>query len=131
VLTHTSRDFMESDDIQGDTDYFGRVHYSQEHPEFTVRNLNALTAHQKPLPYNLYSFIRGRDIFDRIENYKAFLDDIRLILQPDGVVEFMEIDPRPRVHAQRRASEIDDHISGPITDWGPEIADRFRDPWDG
>jgi hypothetical protein len=60
------------------TDYFGKVHLSQQHPEFTVRNINSLLNHTNPIPYNLYSLIRGRDIFDRVESYKTFLDDVRL-----------------------------------------------------
>lgn len=58
-------------------DYFTLVHTSQNAPEFTMRNLNSLLAHSKPIPHNLYEFIRAREIFDRIESYKTFLDDIR------------------------------------------------------
>lgn len=59
-------------------DYFSGVHDTQEHPEFSVRNLNCILAHQTPIPHNLYSIVRGRDIFDRIESYKTFLEDVRL-----------------------------------------------------
>lgn len=58
-------------------DYFSLVHTTQSAPEFTLRNLNCLLAHTKPIPHNLYEFIRAREIFDRIESYKTFLDDIR------------------------------------------------------
>ena len=58
-------------------DYFGVVHTSQEAPEFTMRNINSLLAHHTPIPHNLYEFIRAREIFDRIESYKTFLDDVR------------------------------------------------------
>ena len=53
------------------------------------------------------------------------------ILQPDGVVEFVEIDPRPRVaYVGREYEEKKDHKSGPQTDWTHKIADRFKDPCD-
>ena len=58
-------------------DYFGVVNTSQEAPEFTMRNINSLLAHHTPIPHNLYEFIRAREIFDRIESYKTFLDDVR------------------------------------------------------
>jgi len=60
------------------TDYFSRVHMDQKIPEFSVRNLNALLIHEDPIPHNLYSLIRSRDVFNRIESYKSFLDDVRL-----------------------------------------------------
>jgi hypothetical protein len=59
-------------------DYFGRVHSTQESPEFTIRNINSLLAHQNPMFHNVYEFIRAREIFDRVESYKTFLEDIRL-----------------------------------------------------
>jgi hypothetical protein len=54
------------------------------------------------------------------------------ILQPDGVVEFLEIDPRPRLS---KTSDIDHdnskaHKSGPETDYTNVIADRFKNPND-
>jgi hypothetical protein len=53
------------------------------------------------------------------------------ILQPDGVVEFLEVDPRPRVYfLNRRRPENDDHTSRPETDWTDIIADRFKDAYD-
>ena len=53
------------------------------------------------------------------------------ILQPEGVVEFIEFDPRPRVSlARRRRSANEGHISRPQTDWTDKIADRFKDPYD-
>jgi hypothetical protein len=72
------RDFMDSEGAADPEDYFGRVHLTQNSPEFTVRNLNYLLAHQNPIPHNLYGLIRGRDIFDRVESYKTFLEDVRL-----------------------------------------------------
>ncbi|ESZ99332.1 hypothetical protein SBOR_0294 [Sclerotinia borealis F-4128] len=114
------------------TDYFSRVNSSQAQtaPDFNVRNLNCLLAHPDPLPHNLYSFIRGRDVFDRIESYKSFLDDIRLILQPGGVVEFLEVDPRPRykLAGHTSAKREDYHKSKAHTDWTDNISDRLRRP---
>lgn len=53
------------------------------------------------------------------------------ILQPEGVVEFIEVDPRPRVSlVGRRRSANDEHISRAQTDWTDKIADRFKDPHD-
>jgi hypothetical protein len=69
---------MSVDDALDSKDYFSKVHLTQEHPEFTVRNINSLLNHMNPIPRNLYSLIRGRDIFDRVESYKTFLDDVRL-----------------------------------------------------
>ena len=69
---------MDSDSSKPMSDYFGTVHTSQEHPEFTVRNINQLLKHPKPIPHNLYGLIRARDIFDKIESYKTFLEDVRL-----------------------------------------------------
>lgn len=60
-------------------DYFGRMSLvQQEHPAFTVRNINQLLDHPNPMLHNVYEFIRGREIFDRVENYRVFLDDVRL-----------------------------------------------------
>jgi hypothetical protein len=74
------RDFMEAETSASNSggDYFSRVHATQTYPEFAIRNLNCLLAHQNPIPHNLYGLIRGRDIFDRIESYKTFLEDVRL-----------------------------------------------------
>ena len=60
------------------TDYFSTVHISQESPEFTVRNINRLLKHDSPIPHNLYSLIRARDVFEKVESYKTFLEDVRL-----------------------------------------------------
>lgn len=63
----------------GSNDYFSRMSLvQQEHPAFTVRNINQLLNHPNPMLHNVYEFIRGREIFDRVESYRAFLDDIRL-----------------------------------------------------
>lgn len=69
---------MMSDPSKPATDYFNTVHASQENPEFTVRNINQLLKHENPIPHNLYSLIRARDVFDKIESWKAFLEDVRL-----------------------------------------------------
>jgi hypothetical protein len=54
------------------------------------------------------------------------------ILQPDGVVEFLEIDPTPRleVAGSSRKHFKDDHKTRAMTDWTDNIADRFKDPLD-
>jgi hypothetical protein len=47
------------------------------------------------------------------------------------VVEFLEVDPRPRVSVvDKRRSSSNDHTSGPETNWTDNIADRFKDPHD-
>lgn len=76
--TNNSRDFMLPVKNIPTNDYFGHVHLSQSHPDFTVRNLNTLIYHPNPIPQNLYAMVRGRHIFNRIESYKSFLEDIRL-----------------------------------------------------
>jgi hypothetical protein len=63
--------------VDGHPDYFGRIHMSQDTAEFTVRNLSQLTAHLNPIPNHIYSFVRARDIFDKVESYKGFLEDVR------------------------------------------------------
>ncbi|KAM3080910.1 hypothetical protein ACMFMF_002827 [Clarireedia jacksonii] len=125
------RDFMLPKTPEKSTDYFNPATMSQIEPEFKARNLNCLLNHREPIPRNFYSFIRGRDIFDRSESYKNLLDDIRLILQPDGVVEFIEIDARPRHIAACRSSVNkagDDHESRAQTGWTDCIADRLVRP---
>lgn len=72
-----SRDFMKDRTKADPENYFSVVSSSQQGPEFTMRNLNCLLAHESPIPHNLYEFIRAREIFDRIESYKTFLDDLR------------------------------------------------------
>ena len=69
---------MDADGVVNPEDYFSRMNAKQDTPEFTMRNINALLAHQKPMLHNLYEFIRAREIFDRVESYKTFLEDIRL-----------------------------------------------------
>jgi len=69
---------MDSDSPFHPEDYFSRRNAKQDSPEFTMRNINSLLAHQKPMLHNLYEFIRAREIFDRVESYKTFLEDIRL-----------------------------------------------------
>jgi hypothetical protein len=68
---------MEPDDTKRSTDYFNSVHMTQETAEFTVRNLSTLTSHPKPIPDHIYSFVRARDIFDKVESYKGFLEEVR------------------------------------------------------
>ena len=55
------------------------------------------------------------------------------LLKPDGVVEFLEIDPRPRVFTGMTSSKyqkLRKHTSSPQTDWTDKIADRFKNPLD-
>lgn len=68
---------MDSNDNKLSTDYFDGVHLTQETVEFTVRNLSALISHPIPIPDHLYSFVRARDIFDKVESYKGFLEEVR------------------------------------------------------
>jgi len=67
---------MESDDVTEPNDYFSRVHMNQENVEFTVRNLSSLISYPNPIPEHIYSFVRARDIFDKVESYKSFLEDV-------------------------------------------------------
>lgn len=69
---------MEAGDNPKNEDYFSRKPSTKRHPEFTVRNLNELVDHVKPIPKSHYGLIRGRDLFDRVESYVNFLDAIRL-----------------------------------------------------
>lgn len=49
------------------------------------------------------------------------------------MVEFLEIDPRPRVNVvgrRRSENDRDDHTSRSETNWTDNILDRFRDPSD-
>ncbi|KAH8598104.1 hypothetical protein B0O99DRAFT_54545 [Bisporella sp. PMI_857] len=123
------KDFMKECGKPKDSgDYFSRVPSSQNtYPEFTIRNINCILDHENPIPNNLYDLVRGRDIFDKVYNYKTFLDSVRLILKPDGVVEFTEIDPRPRFAAVRpRLPSTVDHLSRAATTWTDNIDDRFK-----
>ena len=52
------------------------------------------------------------------------------ILQPDGIVEFIELDPRRRVSFLSRRHSDAEHRSKSESDWTDVIADRFRDPSD-
>ncbi|KAM0144045.1 hypothetical protein ACHAO1_000324 [Botrytis cinerea] len=126
------KDFIVPTPEMDTSDYFSRVNSSQTQsaPAFNVRNLNCLLAHSDHIPHNLYSFIRGRDVFDRVESYKTFLDDVRLILQPGGVVEFLEVDSRPRskLSGYTTVNRDEYHQSIPQTDWTDNIADRLRRP---
>lgn len=127
------RDFMEPllTNKEGVEDYFCNVHRSQHRPEFTCRNINQLVSHDVTIPQNLYSLIRGRDVFGRVESYKNFLEDVRHLLRPSGVVELIEVDPRPRCNlVGRRHSAAFKHRSGAATDWTDKISDRFVDPYD-
>ena len=57
---------------------------------------------------------------------------LRRLLKPDGVVEFLEIDPRPRVFSgiPKTNKKADKHKSVAQTDWTDNIADRFKNPLD-
>ena len=56
------------------------------------------------------------------------------MLKPDGIVEFIEINPRPRLIAVGRNREevkkMINHKSLPQTDWTGNIQDRFKDSFD-
>jgi hypothetical protein len=55
------------------------------------------------------------------------------MLKPDGIVEFIEIDPRPRFPVGCKREEADKggrQKSAPQTDWTDNIRDRFKDPFD-
>lgn len=104
---------------------------NQKHAEFNVRNVNHLLSSENPIHKNLYTLVRGFMMFCDVENWAAFLDDVRQILKPGGVVEFAELDPRPRIHnVAQSKSELSNHTSRPATDWGDTIAERFKDPRD-
>ncbi|KUJ19771.1 uncharacterized protein LY89DRAFT_731026 [Mollisia scopiformis] len=136
------RDFMRKIESTGgmSSDYFSGATSNIPFPEFTERNLNCLLRTEEPVPCNFYEFIRGRGIFDRVESYKMFLEDVRCLLKPDGVVEFIEVDPRPRI--SRVKSNLEDmDVTAPsgkkgkkrscaATDWTSNIEDRFKDPLD-
>ncbi len=48
------------------------------------------------------------------------------------MVEFLEIDPRPRdLYNGKRPETPIKHSSGPRTDYTDKIQDRFKDPRDG
>jgi len=68
---------MEFDDAIDETEYFGKVHIVQDNVEFTVRSINALLPHSNPIPCQVYSFIRAREVFNKLESYKGFLEDVR------------------------------------------------------
>lgn len=68
---------MECDDVHDQTGYFSKVHLTQDDVEFTVRNINTLLSHTNPIPCHMYSFIRARDVFSKLESYKGFLEDVR------------------------------------------------------
>ncbi|KAI9732260.1 MAG: hypothetical protein M1818_007579 [Claussenomyces sp. TS43310] len=124
------RDFMIPDENADGKGYYDKVHLTPgDRPEFTTRDINTMLSHPNPIPHNLYSLIRGRDAFNKVESYRTFLEDIRLILQPDGVVEFLEVDPRPRryVNTHGGIPSKDDHISRSQTDWTDDIAGRLKE----
>jgi hypothetical protein len=55
------------------------------------------------------------------------------MLKPDGIIEFIEIDPRPRFPVGCKPEEVVKSVkqkSGPQTDWTDNIRDRFKDPFD-
>jgi hypothetical protein len=115
------------------TKHFGPIHVTQSGPEFTLRCYDNLLINEKPIPRNLYGFVHGRDIFAKVENYKTFLDDVRQIVQPGGVVEFAETDPRPRAiksGPSQSNNDPSDHTSRAVTGFSSNIADRFKSPLD-
>jgi hypothetical protein len=56
------------------------------------------------------------------------------LLKPDGIVEFIEIDPRPRfILDEKKREEVNyklERKSGAQTDWTDDIRDRFKNPLD-
>lgn len=114
--------------------YFGNIHVTQKGPEFTLRCYDNLLEHPKPIPRYLYGLVHARNVLAKVSNYKTFLDDVLQIVQPDGVVEFSEIDPRPRTTSNPPSKEdVDDrfdHTSRAVTGWSSNIADRFKSPLD-
>jgi hypothetical protein len=56
------------------------------------------------------------------------------MLKPDGIVEFLEMDPRLRLIAigrdREEVNKTMNHKSLPQTDWTDNIQDRFKDPFD-
>ena len=56
------------------------------------------------------------------------------MLKPDGIVEFIEIDPRPRCiiegYKRKEVEEKLERKSRAQTDWTDDIRDRFKDPLD-
>lgn len=55
------------------------------------------------------------------------------MLKPRGIVEFIEIDPRPRLYTDECGpKEVKKAMkkSRPVTDWTDNIQDRFKDPHD-
>ena len=72
-----NRDFMESDEVIEEAEYLSKVHLIQDDVEFTARSINTLLSHSNPIPCHIYSFIRARDVFSKLESYKGFLEDIR------------------------------------------------------
>ncbi|KAH8683167.1 hypothetical protein BGZ60DRAFT_524506 [Tricladium varicosporioides] len=124
-------DFMSLGCLSKTEDYFGCVKLTDSKPEFTERNINHLLDHGNPLPTNHYSLIRGRDVFDRVESWMGFLDSARQLLQPDGVVEFIELDPRPRMPFIGPMTEVDkSHKAKACDNWTGRIEDRFEKPKD-
>ncbi|KAH0541982.1 hypothetical protein FGG08_003614 [Glutinoglossum americanum] len=47
------------------------------------------------VPIQTYDFIRGRDIFATTSEWKLTLDNLHKILKLDGLIELIELDPRP------------------------------------
>lgn len=87
--------------------------------------------------------------FQWVESFKAFMDDVRLyfpftlpitvalltanrILQPDGVLEFIEVDWRPRYPLEGPVHELisQDHRSIESIGWTNNISDRHKVPED-
>lgn len=62
------------------------------------------------------------------------------MLKPDGVIEFIEVDPRPRLAYVSPVNEENEVTPGngerrkkrstAATDWTDKIEDRFKDPFD-
>jgi hypothetical protein len=68
---------MECASVHSETGYFNKVHLTRDDVEFTVRNINTFLSHSNPIACHMYSFIRARDVFSKLESYKGFLEDVR------------------------------------------------------
>ncbi|KAG9237287.1 hypothetical protein BJ875DRAFT_370352 [Amylocarpus encephaloides] len=122
------RDFLDASGTRKGTDdcFGGADPPSDTNPQFSVRNLNNLLSHDLPLQRNSYRLIHGRQVFEKIESYKNFLDVVGLLLHPRGVVEFLEVDPIPRtIGPMRQCAE--NQKTEAFAPWTNTIEDRLGD----
>jgi len=76
VSDFESRDFVDLKLATDKSNPFSVVHKSQTTCEFNVRDINCIIKHKTPIPTNLYSLVRARDVFERVKNWKVFMNDI-------------------------------------------------------